>query len=124
MFPLYARHEHSNNLLGMFRPIYIYSRIYGLFPFSVNLELNKPIVTKVDFLIFVLHLMLYTGYASLNIYSNTNKHAKIPTVIEIGNRINLVCGISSGIVVIVFDLLNRKNVWKIFQKFESFDRVV
>lgn len=124
MFPLYARNDNSNKLLGVFRPIYICARIHGLFPFRVNMELNKPFVTKVDSLIFALHILLYAGYAFLNIYCDTNKFAKVPTVLEIGNRINLICGILSGIVVIVLDLLNRKSVWKIFHKFESFDRMV
>lgn len=128
MFPLYVQNDNSNNLIGVFRPLYIYARLHGLFPFRIHLKqkfaLNKPFVSKFDSLIFILHLVLYASYTFLNICYNGNENVEIPAVLNIGNRIVLVCGILSGFVVIVIDLLNRKNVWKIFQMFEVFDRMV
>lgn len=119
-----SRNGNSNNFIDVFRPMYILTRCYGLFPYSINWKLNEPFVSKIDFFIFALHILLYAGYTVLNLYCDTNKSAKLPEVLRVGNRINLICGISSGVAAITMDLLNREKIRKIFQKFENFDRVV
>lgn len=128
MFPLYVRNGDSNNILGVFRPMYILARIAGLFPFSVNLDqsfvVNQPFVSKVDILILILHISVYAAYTFLNIYTNTHKYVQLSSVLDNGKTVVLVGGITSSIAVIIFDFLNRKNVWKIFRKLELFDREV
>lgn len=128
MFSLYVRNKNSNNIIGAFRPIYIIDRIIGMFPFSVNFDqsliLNKPFISKVDVVLFILHISVYTGFAVFNIVTNLGEYDKLSTVLEIGNRVVLIGGISSGIGVVVIDLLNRNNVCTIFQKLEIFDREV
>lgn len=128
MFSLYIRNDNSNNMLGVFRPMYIITRIFGLFPFSVNLAnpfvLNQPSLSKVDILIIILHISVYAFYTFLNIYTNTQKYVQLPSVLENGNRVALTGGIFLGIVAVFNDLLNRKNVWNIFQKLEFIDREV
>lgn len=128
MFPLYIRQKNANNAIGVFRPMYIYARLHGLFSFTVNLErpfaLTKPFVSKVDFCVLVLHLLLYAGFVVLNMCYDVNSNMEIAAVLEVGHRITLTCGISSAMVGVVFDFFNRKNLWKIFQQFEDFDRMV
>lgn len=128
MFSLYVRNDNSNNILGVFRPIYIIARIVGLFPFSIKLQqsfaLIKPFISKVDFILFTLHMAVYASFALFNILTDTSKYIQASSVLEIGNRAILIGGILCGIAAVVFDLLNRKKVWKVFQKFERFDQEV
>lgn len=129
MFPLYVRNDNANSILGVFRPIYVVARIFGLFPFSVNLEKssfvrNNALLSKTDLLLFAFHMALYSSYAYLNVCTNTNKYITMAPVLSTGTRLVLVGGIFACIGIVIGELLNRKNVWKIFRRLELCDREV
>lgn len=111
-----------------FRPIYCYSRLFGLMPFSLicdsNGEIERPAVNKLDFVWFTLSISIYLLIAIMSVQHVTflqNAHAYVLTL---GHFVFLIVGLIFDIIMIVMSMLKRFKLVDIVKKFVLVDKAV
>lgn len=119
----------NKNVLFSLRPIYIFSRIFGLMPFSIirnsNYEIQGVQVGKFDLLWFIISISLYSFMAI--ICFQTTHYVKSPinsVVIVTGDRILLTICLCNCVIKVVMDMCNRFRLIDIMKKFAFFDNEV
>lgn len=115
-----------------FRPIYYFSRFAGLWPFSVRPNLNgtnqKVYVSLIDGLWFTVAFCLYLSFAFIayeRLKAGIEGKGKDPFQFRI--VIYDVLQTSSllfGAIGIVLDMINRKKLFNVLEKFIQFDNEV
>lgn len=117
------------NFLFSIRPIYYFSRICGLMPFTIVQSSTDDIqtvrVTKLDFLWFITSVSLYSLMAivcfqTTNYEGNSNKSE----VLLIGDRLLLTISLMTSVMKIFFDMFNRFRLIDIWKKLAYFDKEV
>lgn len=128
MFPLYVPLKKYNNIFGLFRPVYVFARLWGFVPFSVNLD-NSPLpnTVKISFvngILLLIQSLVYVSCLTLSLTHHKRNTAQITSLVLHGlNRVNEF-GIFCGLVFVLADVANRHKVWRIFRTFIRFDREV
>lgn len=119
----------KGGFLYTFRPIYIFSRVFGALPFSIiydaNGDIQKAHVSVFDFIWFVgsIGMFIFFGYGSQQNLKLTQESME-SDMLMLGNRMRLYSGLISGVIIISIDMKNRFKLIDIFKKFISFDKEV
>lgn len=111
------------------RPIHIYSRVFGLIPYSVvqskNGDTYEARVSVFDFVWFIISICLYLllGFAYVQtIAVPTNPDESY--ILAVGDGILISMGVFSGAIMVAMDMLNRFKTVDIIKKFSIFDKKV
>lgn len=112
-----------------FKPIYYFSRVFGLLPFSIrrdtNGEIQEPKVKKIDGLWFLLTIvvLLRASHFSHRYISAFNSSSQMYVSVLLDN-FHLVLSLIFGAVMIALDMLNRFKLVKLWKLFIIFDKEV
>lgn len=107
------------------RPIYYFSRVFGLLPFSIIHDSDgvalEPKIGKLDALWMVINIGIYASmtyfvYKDINYYQNA-----ITTTLLTGDDLLFLMEIILGMVIIGLDFYNRFGFIDILRKFSIFD---
>lgn len=122
-----AKHK---DFLDSFRPIYYFSRSFGLMPFSIGRSSSGnilgPRVHKFDAVWFVATILIYAlatvvsfKYVKFKQESNTQLN-----MLVISNNWHLTSGLLFCVVIIGMDLYNRDKLVDLIKRFTVFDKQV
>lgn len=117
------------NFARTMQPIYIISRTFGLFPFTIIHDLNGDIqgirVTFFDLLWFLISISIYILLAIYNFcYLKFPQNTNVSEVLYIGDYLLLILGLIFGAALIASDMYNRFNLADIAMQFTKFDKKV
>lgn len=119
--------EKNINYLYSFRPIYYFSRFFGLMPFSIiydsSGEVQRPIITIFDGLWFVISMCSYSFAVFLSIRLKIMKQPS-PTFVTILGNTFIMMTILYGVLAVAIDMCNRYKFIEIVKKFTGFDKEV
>lgn len=110
-----------------FRPNYLFSRIFGLMPFSIAYDSSRvqvPRVGALDGCWFVISICLYILLAVIayqNIILPKDSHSYLTIL---GDSATLILGLIIGALMIGMDMYNRFKIIGIWQMFKTFDEEV
>lgn len=123
-------HEKIMHFSRIFRPIYIFARVCGLMPFSVQRSQTQnqhfePRVSKFDVLWFAISMCFYIamvtntflGKIILPHESNDQLNAII-----LGNHLLRLMILIFGVFALIMDMCNRYKLINILNKFTVFDQ--
>lgn len=111
-------------------PIYLLSRTFGLWPFSIIANANGMIQRSQfrarDALWFLISMGLFIEAFNISIQGLYPFliYSRYGTISTIGYSVFELTNHAFGIVAIVFDLFNRKQLAEILQGFSDFDNQV
>lgn len=109
------------------RPIYYFSRVFGLLPFSLirneRGEIQKPQVRFTDLLFFVISLSWYFFLACVSCQNIRlpNDNSLIPIA---GDFLLLIIGLIFNEFIIPMDMFNRFKLVEVVKMFNTFDENV
>lgn len=113
-----------------FRPLFIYSRFFGLFPFSFKInvfgEVQHVKLTILDLFWLCLSIAMYSSLMAFVLFGPDNVESDLRSAhsLVLGDSFLFVYGFIMCIISIVMDLINRNRIaWNI-QRFEEFDKEV
>lgn len=110
-----------------FRPIYYFTRVWGMMPFSFtrdsNGELRGSKITKRDMLWLIVSIPVYLSVGLLNNF-NLKILEDVKATMILGDHIVLVVNLLFGIFMIIMDLWNRYKIVNILIMFIIFDKEV
>lgn len=115
------------NFAYSFRPIYYYSRIFGLMPFTIMYDSNgdpqEPRVGLFNFVWFIAAIGLYTSMAYFSyIDMNVPRDASIPYAILISGFSLQISRLIFGALAIGMDMWNRFKIVDILKKLNIFNK--
>lgn len=125
MFPLYVPLKKSNNIFELFRPVYVFARLWGYVPFSVNFD-SFPLPTTVKIslvnrILLLIQTLAYLSCLALSLSYHMINTRKITSLVLHGlNKVNEF-GIFFGLMFVLADVANRHKIWRIFRTFIRFD---
>lgn len=112
------------DIVFSYQPIYYFSRIFGLLPFSLAYdasgEIVAPKISKFDAVWFVVSIAIYLAFATV-IPLDIPKGPPAPILI-LGNELLLMSGLIYGAIMIVENMCNRFKFIRIMKTFCAFDR--
>lgn len=112
-----------------FKPVYYFSRAFGLLPFSIrrdaNGEVQEPTVNKIDgvWFLFTIVVFLTASQFSHRYISAFNSSSQMYVSVLLDN-FRLVLSLIFGAVMIALDMLNRFKLVKLWKLFIIFDKEV
>lgn len=113
-----------------FLPIYYFSRVFGLMPYSIVYnargEIQKSQVRMIDGLWFIISICIYVLVAFTN-YLNVKLPEEMTTVsvaLYFGHYMLLIEGLLVSAITIGLDMYNRHKLVVILKSFISFDKEV
>lgn len=118
------------NFSHNFSPVYYYSRLFGLMPFTIDGEtgrgIQKPKVNISDGLWFLVSIAIYISmaliaYINMQLPPDANTAAFI---LVLGDYVLLIVGLIYSALIIIFDMYNRIRLTDILNKFITFDKEV
>lgn len=112
-----------------FRPIYYFSRMFGLMPFSIindsNGEAQEPRISKLDGLWFVVAICTYLAMGYITYENAAPKDPNsMPYKLLFVDSIIFFPEIILGIFIIGFEMCNRFKLINILKEFITFDTEV
>lgn len=113
------------NFIESFRPMYVFSRFFGMLPFTIECDTNGDIqkarVKTWDFIWFgikiAMHLFAEWMYLTLLFSNSENVLVSINSLIEIVQ-------ITSLPLMVVMDMYNRSKFVDILKRLSRFDKLV
>lgn len=115
----------KNTIFDLVRPLYIYSRLFGMFPFSIDIDTklvnSKVYICKFDICLYILQLAICIFLIMFNIKFNLHAYQSHSYLQVMGPRIILIFGLCANIVWVLLDIINRHRIWKIVKMFYEFD---
>lgn len=113
------------NFSYSFRPIYYFSRMFGLMPFSIiydsNGEIKQCKITIVDGIWFLISMFTYSLYLYLTLRRMFSDQTTPTFVMILGNTFLLMI-IMYAVGAVAMDMCNRFRFIKIAESFTSFDK--
>lgn len=114
------------DIIYSYRPIYYFSRFFGLLPFSLrydsNGEIQMPKISKLDGVWFVISIVIYLALAKMvSLSIEIQKNASSPILI-LGNKLLLMFGLIYGAIMIVENMCSRFRFVGILKMFTAFDK--
>lgn len=112
-----------------FKPIYYFSRCFGLMPFSIrcdsNGEIQEPKVNRIDGLWFLFTIAVFfsSSYISHQYISGLNSNTPL-NVSNILNCFHLTLTLIFGALMIAMDMCNRFKLVKLWKNYTIFDEEV
>lgn len=121
----------SKTVYYSFRPLFIYSRCFGMMPFSIqtNLfgEVQRVKVTLFDVAWLCMSIAMYLGliaFVAFGSDADSVSDSRNSHILVLGDRLLFVYGILMCIVSCIMDLINRNRILWNIQRFEAFDKEV
>lgn len=121
--------DKSSNFIYGFRPIYYFSRVFGLMPFTIHYdtsgvpkELKIRFIDWIIFLILIIVCLTMTEDSHLNMTVPVGQQFSIITVLV--RRFIHLSAIISSAVIIVLEMYNRHKSIRILTSFTTFDKNV
>lgn len=115
----------SPDFISSYRPMYYFSRFFGLLPFSfvydLNGELQAPRISIFDGVWFVVSIVFYVLLAISSYQPVEIKHDPAPLV-TVSNALILTVGFTNGIVMIVMNVCVRFRFTTILKTITAFDK--
>lgn len=118
------------HFVNVIQPIYYFSRVSGLMPFSINYDSNgniqEPKVNKRDVLWFVTSICLYSAMvfiAGRNVNLPQSSDLSFGIMVSGIHAIKIV-GLILTLIFIILEMCNRSNIMRILKSFTSFDNEV
>lgn len=112
-----------------FRPLYLFSRLTGLMPFTIVQGANGTILSvQVSVFDWIWFFTAITTNTALAIIST--KNLRLPQdhneslAINVGDHLILIVGLILGSFSIAMDMFNRRKLTELAQKYEIFDNEV
>lgn len=110
------------NFVDSFRPVYYFSRLFGLMPFTINCDsygdVQKSTITKFDGFWLVISVVLYSLMPFfINVLSG-------PFFVIILGYIFAIIGFIYSVLKILVDVCNRSKYIAILKKITIFDKEV
>lgn len=111
------------------RPMYYFSRAFGLFPFTMIYDTNGDVqgahVTLFDILwffisIFLYLLMAFYCYMNMDLPQNPNDSY----ILNLGDYALLIVGLIYGAIIILLDMFNRFGFIDLVKNITTFDKEV
>ncbi|XP_037040848.1 putative gustatory receptor 28b [Bradysia coprophila] len=121
MFTINSQKDKPLCIYGVFRPLYIIARVFGFFPFSLNLETNDIRFTTIDLFVFVVQVAIYSCTTYLNIIYNLVEFLVMSALLAQGLRIGVIFGLLNSIAFLFADLCHRHQAFDIFILYQDFD---
>lgn len=118
----------NRNFCYNVKPIHVYSRIFGLIPYSIVVSNVGPVQAKVrlfDFCWFIIsicfYLFLIIPYSKIvQVPQNPNESS----ILVLGDTILICFGLVFGAIIVIIDMFNRFRIVDILSKFMLFDKKV
>lgn len=112
-----------------FRPIYYYSRVFGLMPFSIvcdsNGEPQEPRIGVLNFLWFITSMCLYLSMAYYSfIDMNVTRDDSLPYAFILAGFIMQIFRLVFGALIILIDMCKRYKLVDILKKLNIFSKEV
>lgn len=121
------------NFLSSFKLNYYFLRAFGLWPFSFVLDSNgkiqKPKITKIDLLWFIISMFLYPS-VSIVFYVNSQAliveliDSKILSYLNHGDSVRIALSLIFVSLSIAIDMFNRFKLVNLLNGFFQFDGAV
>ncbi|KAG5669275.1 hypothetical protein PVAND_017165 [Polypedilum vanderplanki] len=105
-------------VLDEIKPIFIYTKICGFFPFKLNK--NEAKLTKIHFLYTLLWFLVGFVISYFRFTSNVQKLVTSPIVL-IGLQTRQILATAAIKSTYFLNTFYREKIWKIFNEFRSFD---
>lgn len=112
-----------------FKPVYYFSRAFGLLPFSIrrnsNGDIQEPKVNRLDGLWFLLTIVVFLS-ASYFVHQYISAfNSKTGTYVAIIlDDLHVVSSLAFGALMIAMDMCNRLKIVELWKHFISFDKEV
>lgn len=120
-------HSEKVSFTQSLRPIYYFSRMFGLMPFSIvhdsNGEAQKPRISKLDGIWFTVAIGSYLAMAYIAYKNIAPKKSTSYMLILVDNFVYF-SEIFLGILIIGFEMCNRFKLINILREFTTFDTEV
>lgn len=117
----------NNDVFSIALWVYIYLRIFGLWPFSVQFDRKNRSssihVTKLDLLWIVAAVAVYLIFLYIYEFFN-NSPTSFSFIIVRLSKITQLCDFIIVIFSIFLDLINRHRIWQLILNFNDFDQEV
>lgn len=115
------------NFAFSFQPIYNFSRIFGLMPFSIIYDSNGYLLGiktwPLDYLWFVVSICSYILMTLVAYkYLALKQDPRVPYVLTFSDHMLLILGLISGAFFISLDFYNRSKFFDVMKQFNAFDR--
>lgn len=113
-----------------YQPIYIVSRIFGLMPFSIELDSNgviqRPAINKLDALWFLVSMIAYICimYFSFEFFHSEKNVYTLTTISYVGSFLVFRISLILCLLAIILDMCFRFNFVDMFKKIAMFDQKV
>lgn len=124
---LWSKNYPKNGVFSFIVWFYVASRIFGFFPFSIELdkknEWSKVNVTIIDWFWFVISIFFYASAIGFTVYQ-THLFVSYITIDVILSLVTLTAGNTIAVISIITDMINRKRIWKLISNFNQFDKKV
>lgn len=118
------------SFLDSFGPVYYYSRLFGLMPFTIDCDasrgVQKPRIDIFDGIWFSLSILIYISMAIIA-YNDMKLPQDSDTasfILILGDYVLLILGLIYSALIIVFDMYNRFRLCELLNKFITFDKEV
>lgn len=124
MFSLNVPVKYSNTVYGTIRPLYISSRLFGYLPFSATItkpSSNKIYLTKVDHLIFIIHVLAFILCTVFNCCVKITSDLSKSDLLAKGVKFQLIFGSFISCIILVVELVCRTSCWNIIESINDFD---
>lgn len=128
-----AKHVHPKkwDFANSFAPIYYFSRVTGLLPFTIarnsNGEIQMPSVSRLDRLWFVVSICLHLSLICI-LLPSFNELKKVLTrqqfILIYCDQLRLVLSLIFGALTIAMDMCNRFKLVALLKKITIFDKEV
>lgn len=128
-FPRKRTEWHKNGFVQSVSPIYFFSRVVGLMPFTIAHDRDSKIlrakVTAFDFIWFVISISVHTCFVVIW-YRNLDykKIKNVSNVLPIGMGAHATFGLIYSVICVVMDMCNRCKLVDLLRRFMTFDKEV
>lgn len=112
-----------------FRPIYYWSRVFGLMPFSIiydpNGDVEKPRVRAIDGLLFAVFIVVRLWFSVNSLRKiHISSSSDVPWVLSVGGYTLLTLNLTCGALMTVMNMYNRHKIVNILKMFSTIDKQV
>lgn len=114
------------NFAYCFRPIYYFSRIFGLLPFTIIYDWNgdhqEARVEIIDFVWFIVSILMYLLMAVYCYMAFSPDRSEKSYILDSGDYILLILGSIISAVYVAMDMHNRHILIDIMKRIATFDK--
>lgn len=117
----------DSNFFNSFKPIYYFSRVFGLLPYSIVCDpkgvIQGPCISRLDISWFIISLSVYL-FAALASFQYMDYEDNALNILVLCDNYHLTLGLGFDFLLIVDDMCKRFKFVDLLKKFNSFDNEV